>query len=314
VPAHLIVFSQRPEDQEFGQKLANKGGFIPHQARTLEEMQQLLVDHTQAIVFWDAESGETVEKAGPLLTRGMPQRRIFAITDQPLNQYPTLLRHAPFGHHLFRRYADPAPFLYARLAHASFEQTPFGVLRYFPEGAFHQQIRIVRSGHKRAAVEAIQSYLNKLKLNSRLAALIAQASDELMMNAIFDAPVNKDGVAFRRAASRDADYDLPEKERVQVEVAACEEYAAFSVADQFGSLKKSTVLGFFGKDYQEEKYLVRKQDPGAGLGLYGIIQSGVSLLFVSKPGVRTEVMIFFPRGQKYQEFRSGFRFATIISE
>ena len=104
-----------------------------------------------------------------------------------------------------------------------------------------------------------------------------------------------------------------EKEHVSVELAETEDYIGICVADKFGSLKKSLVLKFLGKDYQSTEYVPRTDDPGAGLGILGIIQSGLSLLFVSKPGVRTEVMLFFPRSPNYKQFKMGFRFVSLLS-
>lgn len=314
MPAHILVLSERPEDLTLGQKVAQLRGMAFHALKTPGELRAALIDYPQCLVFWDAEAPQQAEALAPVLMQALSLRRVFAITDGSINQYPHLQREPAFAHHLWRRFDDPAALVYSRLAQAGLEQIPFGVSRYFPENSPGQKIRIERSGHKTAAVEAIQSFLTKQQINTRLAALVAQAADELLMNAIFDAPVDASGNRYRRATVRDSDYDLPGKEQVEVEVAWCDEYSAFSVSDQFGSLKKSTVLGFLGHDYQAESYSVHRQDPGAGLGLYGIVQSGISLLFVSKPGIRTEVMLFFGRGQSYSQFRSGMRFTSIISE
>jgi hypothetical protein len=96
-------------------------------------------------------------------------------------------------------------------------------------------------------------------------------------------------------------------------MASSDDYVGVCVSDQFGSLKKQMLMGFLSKDYHSEDYVLRKGDPGAGLGLHGIVQSGLSLLFLCKPGIRTEVMIFFAKGASYKSFRSGFRFFSVIA-
>ncbi len=56
---------------------------------------------------------------------------------------------------------------------------------------------------------------------------------------------------------------------------------------------------------------MKKEEQGAGLGLLGTLHAGLSLLFIVKPGVRSDVMIFFPRTKSYKDFREGFRFLSI---
>jgi hypothetical protein len=172
---------------------------------------------------------------------------------------------------------------------------------------------ITRAGHKRSAVDAVQNIFVSQDVNSRLSALVAQAVDELIMNAIFDAPVLPNGMPLRRGTDRAADFELIQQEHVTLEVASTDDYVGISVGDQFGSLKKGVLMSFLGRDYHDEAYVPRKNDPGAGLGLNGIVQTGLSLIFACKPGVRTEVMIFFKKDATYKEFRGGFRFLSVMS-
>lgn len=311
--ANFLIASEREEDLRFGEFLAFANDLGCAQVVTAEALQKAMLDHPRSVVLWDAEDPE---KAGPIaeiLAKSTPPSRIFAVTDEALNSYVHLAKAPVFSHHFFRRYKEPAPTLFARLVGASLNSAPFGLNRFFPEESLVTHLAITRAGHKRAAVDAVQNFFIKQKVNSRLAALVAQACDELMMNAIFDAPVLPNGMPLRRGTSRDADFELIEKEHVHLDMASNDEYVGICVSDQFGSLKKSVLMNFLSKDYQDEDYVLRKGDPGAGLGLHGIVQSGLSMLYLCKPGVRTEVMVFFARGASYKSFRSGFRFLSVIA-
>ncbi|MGZ3687998.1 MAG: hypothetical protein ACXWP5_15335 [Bdellovibrionota bacterium] len=314
MPAHFLVISEKKEDIAFCTRVAASEKMELHVASSPQAVKDLLVDLKQVMVFWDAEDPRSLDNYEELIQRQVAPVKVFALTDGPLNEYQHLFKKKIFGHHLYRRFLDPAAFLYGRLATASITPHPFGLLRYFPADTKSQKIQLTRSTQKGAAVAAVQNYLKKVKVVSRLAAQVAQAADELLMNAIFDAPTLPGGEPSRRQLARSADFELKGRDIVELEIASTPELMGISVADQYGSLKKEAILGFFQKDYQEEAYKVRREDPGAGLGLYGISQAGVSLLFVSKPGLRTEVMIFFPRTENYKDFRSGFRFTSIISE
>jgi hypothetical protein len=83
------------------------------------------------------------------------------------------------------------------------------------------------------------------------------------------------------------------------------------------SLKKETLLRFLAQDFHNSAYdpvrSTAQSGAGAGLGLHGIHQAGLSLLFASAPGERTEVMIFFSMLASYKDFRSGFRFLSVLT-
>lgn len=310
---HFLIASQREEDLRFGEFLAFANDLPSLHVPTLEALQKALVLNPGSIVLWDAENADTAAPAAELLAKATSPARVFAVTSEALNTYAHLAKAPVFCHHFFRRYDEPAPTLYPRLVAAALHPAPFGLARYFPEAAPASNLAITRSGQKRAAVDAINAFFLKQQVNTRLASLVAQCCDELVMNAIFDAPVLPNGMPMRRGTDRAVDFELIEKEYVHLQMASSSDYVGICVSDQFGSLKKSVLMGFLSQDYHDKGYELRKGDPGAGLGLHGIVQSGLSLLFVSKPGVRTEVMAFFAKDASYKSFRGGFRFLSVVA-
>jgi len=309
----FLIASEREEDLRFGEFVAFANDLPSRHVASPDALRKALQDHPRSVVLWDAENPEKALAMAEILGKSTPVSRVFAVTDNALNTYTHLAKAPVFSHHFFRRYDEPSPTLYARLVGAALHSAPFGLVRYFPETTPLSDLAITRSGQKRAAVDAIQSFFTKQNVNSRLAALVAQACDELLMNAIFDAPILPNGMPLRRGTGRDADFELIEKEHVHLSMASSDDYVGICVSDQFGSLKKNVLMSFLSKDYQGEDYVLRKGDPGAGLGLHGIVQSGLSLLFLCKPLVRTEVMIFFSKNASYKTFRSGFRFFSVIA-
>jgi hypothetical protein len=310
---HFLIASSREEDQRFGEFLAFANDLPSKQVTTVEMLRRELTAHPKSVVLWDAEDAEKVISFSSVLANGTIPNRVFAVTTEPLNSYAHLAKAPVFSHHFFRRYDEPAPTLYARLVAAAIHPAPFGLARYFPETAEINDLPITRSGQKRAAVDAIQAFFVKQKVNSRLASLVAQTCDELIMNAVFDAPVLPNGLPLRRGTDRAVDFELIPQEHVHLQMASSDDYVGICVSDQFGSLKKSVLMGFLSKDYYDQSYEVRKSDPGAGLGLHGIVQSGISMVFLCKAGVRTEVMVFFAKGASYKSFRGGFRFLSVIA-
>jgi hypothetical protein len=311
--ARILAISERNDDFALAQYVAGQMNLKFTAQNRPALIQEFLLEHPQTVAFWDTESSGDMAIAKILYGRIAPHR-LFAITEGPLNQYPHLFDFPIFGHHLQRRFMAPAPDLYARLAVACLTPMPFGIARYFPKGTTIQKITLRRSAHKAAAVEALNNFLTKRGVTSRLSQLAAQAADELLMNAIYDAPIDAEGLKFRKNMDRNQDFELKPEKGVDLEIACTDGYTGICVADTYGSFKRSLLLNLLRKDYQERAYVVKADDRGSGLGVHGLIQGGLSLLFVCKPGSRTEVTVFFPNATNYKAFRAGPRFLSLMME
>lgn len=314
MPSRILAISDKGADVTLAQHIASQTGLQCKVLSRPQAIQEFLVDNPQTVAIWDTEELREMAPFAKVLYGRIPQHRLFAVTDGPLNQYPHLFDFPIFGHHLQRRFMAPAPDLYARLVVAALTPSPFGVTRYFPKGTAVQKITLRRSSHKNAAVEALNRFLSKRGITSRLAQLAAQAADEMIMNAIFDAPIDAEKRNFRKDLDRHADFELKPENGVDIEIACADEYTGICVADTFGSLKREHLVKLLRKDYQEHSYVVRSDERGAGLGVHGLVQAGLSLLFVCKPGFRTEVTAFFPNSSNYRDFRAGLRFLSILME
>lgn len=306
----FLLISKNPEDLQFGQYLASVNEYGFFNSTDPKAINRLLLKHPKWIVYWDLDDPLNIDVVNTVVTRFVPPTNIFAVGGQELNQIQGLKTTSElFNHYMSRRYSDPAAEIYPKVVRATTDSRPFGVDRFFSKASKSQKITLKRSGHKAAAVEAVQNYVIKNGLNTRLAALVAKATDELIMNAIFDAP----GAFFSNSKTdRSEDFPLKDREQVEIEIASCNEYYGISVADNFGTLKKEVAIKFLMQDFTTKAYTPTAFG-GAGLGLHGVVASGLSVIFVSKPGVKTEVMLFFPRGKNYKEFRSGFKFLSIFA-
>jgi hypothetical protein len=182
----------------------------------------------------------------------------------------------------------------------------FEVGNLFSDKTKTQKLRIKRVSHKSAAVDGIQNVLNKLGIKDRLAALVAQAADELILNAIFDAPIVGDirPLSYR---PRHLEVELDDNEIVEIQLAANAQYMCLSVTDRFGSLPVLTAARALSQKAKE-------REKSGKTGLAGIFNSGLSLIMLSKPKVSTEMILVFPRVDNFKEFRNGFRFFSFIPD
>lgn len=324
-----VVISSRPEDIEFCKKIANRDKFDFHVFMNAKELDSFLVDYPNAIVFWDVDHkhAQTVGHpashqaiGGVLAKRSIPER-VFALSDSALNEVPHLKGITPFGHYFLRFFQDPAPEIASRVIQAAVVKDPFDLSFYMPDGTQVQKIVITESAQKRAATDALHNIFLKRGLPSRLATAAAQAADELMINAIFDAPRTSEKmgkkstyqIAHRSTMQRSENFILDMNESVSLEIASTATYIAICITDQFGSIRKEEILPFLKRDYSVTGYTPREGTSGA-LGINGIIGSGLSLLYLWRPGVKTHAILFLPVIDNFKAFRSAFRFFSFLSK
>ena len=320
MPGELLFISERPEDIAFGQTIAGSNGMKFISATTVSEVERLRNEYPDMVVLWDVDHAKaaiagdptSVKLVGKALMEALPPDRVFAVSDKPLKETPHLFGIPAFGHHLYRQFNDPAAPISSWLTQACVRDEPFGLVNYLPPETKIQKLKLSRSGQRASVVGAVQNVFTKKGIPPRLVSLVVQAVDELLMNALFDAPMNAQGERYRRMVTRSDDFELNEVETVNLEMGETERYIAVSVSDRFGSLDKDVVLNFIRKDYSKENYQVQDDSPSAGLGIYAILGSGLSLLFISRYKTRTEVILFFPVVDNFRSFRESFRFFSFI--
>jgi hypothetical protein len=121
---------------------------------------------------------------------------------------------------------------------------------------------------------------------------IAQCVDEMLSNALYDAPVDTRGKPLFQGVSPRARIALRSEHSAAVHYACDGKRLAISVRDVFGTLDRRTVLGYLHKCAHAERPIDRKVE-GAGLGLYLMVHAATAVSFHVLPGMATEVLCWF---------------------
>lgn len=316
----LILISERKEDVDFFSSVATATGKKFFDAQSAKGMTQLLSSNSNAIVLWDADHANAAVEAHPMSALAirlglLAHAKNFALTSKPINTYENLFAPLPdkrfrYQNNILRRYDEAATQLLPRVFAATHEEAGFGLAPFFEPSVRIQKIILKRSAERPAAANAVESFLEKSGVSSKIAAKIAQASDELLMNAIFSAPRDKVGNAPRQNLIRTAKFNFNDTESVELETALADDYAAICVTDGFGSLLEENIVKFLGQNFQSKDYAIRKFGTGAGLGLYGVVQSGLSLFYRVLPNKRTDAYLFFKRTGSAKNIKTGFQFSA----
>ena len=166
----------------------------------------------------------------------------------------------------------------------------FGFEKYITWGMPRHDY-LVRSTRQHHAVMAeLGRYLHTLGVNTRLLAQATGVADELLMNAIYSAPVDPAGQPKYAALARNHDLQLPAEEAVGCSFTCDGRYLGLCVSDAFGRLDTKTVREYLRKCFAGGPSQVDTKLRGGGLRLYYAFQSLNHLIINIAPGHRTEII------------------------
>ena len=173
----------------------------------------------------------------------------------------------------------------------------FGIEKYLPVGTQVNYARIRDFEGRGRAIDTILGFAEEQKMRRQVRNAIGQVCEELLMNALYDAPVDEQGnQVFAEIDPHDRTRTASPRP-VSIRYAATEDRFAVAVRDRFGRLAKNTILSYIEKCIHSPNQIDRKTY-GAGLGLYLVANAAASYIVNVAHGIATEVVCTFDRGAK----------------
>jgi hypothetical protein len=176
----------------------------------------------------------------------------------------------------------------------------FGLEKYLAPGSAVAERIVATDEDKRAAIAVVCAWTEGIGARRPVVHRVASVVDELLMNALYDAPresrpVIGDGRALLRWG--------------------CDDVAiAVSVGDTCGALRQRDVLDHVRRARDERGRPQPVDEPGAGLGLYLVLANVASLIVNVDPGRKTEVVCLFDRARRDRPaIESGVRSLHVFS-
>jgi hypothetical protein len=170
----------------------------------------------------------------------------------------------------------------------------FGIEKYLPSGTEVHLTRLREYKGRTAAIDEVLAYAEKVGVRRQVRSSIGQVCEELLMNALYDAPVDEQGTPLFAEVDLKARLEKLSPRPVSIRYAATEGGFAVAVRDRFGRLDKATVLRYIDKCLHSTQQIDRKTY-GAGLGIYLIVNAATQFVLNVAPGVATEVVCSFDR-------------------
>ncbi len=281
-----------------------------------EDKPQLIIIDCPSQSVYDEIERKIQEKVG-LFSEEIDPNRILFLLDLDFEKASFLVQSPLFGGFIMRKGENPeaeGKFLGKAIRSSrgmdGIQLEHFFALGKDQTGSRVQTISFQHSHQKQEAVEAVRRFLVGAKFQTRMASVVANAVDELVMNAMFDAPTDELGKPLYVALPRSTRLELQGRAAVEMMIGFDGEYVGVRVRDHFGSLDKNRLLTKLAAVYTDAEYQVRSNVAGAGLGLSTVMRSGASLIFNCESKSRTDVTFLYRRFESYKDFREQFRFVS----
>jgi hypothetical protein len=173
----------------------------------------------------------------------------------------------------------------------------FGIEKYRPAGTPVEYARIRDFEGRGRTIDTVLAFAEQAKMRRQVRTAIGAVCEELLMNALYDAPVDAQGNPVFADVDPHARKDVLSPRPVSIRYAATEAGFAVAVRDRFGRLAKNTILAYIEKCIHSPTQIDRKTY-GAGLGLYLVANAAATYVVNVAYGIATEVVCTFDRGAK----------------
>jgi hypothetical protein len=180
----------------------------------------------------------------------------------------------------------------------------FGLEKYLLWGVAPLRLPVRDSREKNALIGELRAYADRLCLSPRTFSLVEAIADELITNAIYNAPRDGAGRPKYAAVPRRTPVALEASEHAELTFACDGNFLGIAMSDPFGALTHGTIVEYLNR------CLIRPEplepsfgSSGAGIGLYRIFHSLTKFVVNLDPGKRTEVIALIDLRLGMRRFR-----------
>jgi hypothetical protein len=280
----LIVQPDR-KTQRTVQRILGATGYRVEVADDLEHGLGLLQHLAPRLVVVDgsAVSSPSVTPFFAAVRAKRAEACMMLLGEHTLDQIPHILELGAITNLL----VHPMPVLAEELtitAHKLVLGDLFGVEKYLLWGTQLHSVEVTHAAQRAQIVTDLAAAVRARGQSARVASMAMLVADELISNAVHNAPCDAAGCHYRSDVARDTDLALDPQHQVRLRWGCDARYFAIEVTDRFGSLDRATILRSLAK------HEVREAGGGAGMGVALSYRSCDHLVFNLAPGKKTEVI------------------------
>ena len=166
----------------------------------------------------------------------------------------------------------------------------FGLKKYLGWGATTLSFQVRDTPSRVACVDEVLQYCREIGLRRSILDSAYRLCEELLTNALFDAPIDQYGNARFRRQARSEGVSLSSMEAPVLEVGFDGATLGIGVSDPFGSITRDKVMSYIFHCFAGDEPDLSANTSGAGMGLYLCFNSVSNFVINVNPMTRTEVI------------------------
>lgn len=257
-------------------------------AAGLDRLKPGIIPQRYVFFAWDGSPG-VLDDLSPRLKQGAELCAL--VPASSLEAFVGLMRSPCLNHVLVR--SDNLSSL-TITALKLFTGDMFGIEKYLPPGLQVHLTRVRDYNGRSRAIDSVLAFAEAAGVRRQIRTAIGQVCEELLMNALYDAPVDDGGHAIFAEVDPHARLEKQSPRPVSIRYATTPQHFAVAVRNRFGTLGKQHILNYLEKCLHSPNQIDRKTY-GAGLGLYLIANNAAQFIVNLAPGMASEVVCTFDR-------------------
>ena len=183
----------------------------------------------------------------------------------------------------------------------------FGLEKYLCYGAMPVCYEVSSSLQKTPLINELSMYASNIGINRRIISAVCAVADELLMNAIYNAPIFPNGVRPYARRSRTMPVDLQPDETCFFSFASDGTQLVISVRDRFGSLTPEKIRGYLARCFAMGEDQIEQKQGGAGMGFYFIMENLNKLIVNISPNRATEFIGIIDISGSYRDYAERYK-------
>jgi len=187
-------------------------------------------------------------------------------------------------------------------------QNIFGLEKYLAWGVDIQSKTVKASKERDLLKDGMVAHFKTSGIRASILDRVHLVAEEMLMNAIYDAPTDGKGQPMFNHLSRKTEINLEKNQECSMKYAFDGTMIALSVEDPFGALTKEIIIQYLESCYHGKAGSLNTNKGGAGRGLHQIIENSDLTIFNVKKGVKTEVISLFSLETGKKEHKPSFHY------
>jgi hypothetical protein len=147
---------------------------------------------------------------------------------------------------------------------------------------------LASAGRRDLRLSRMEQFFVKHGVSDRAIAQILEVAEELVMNALYDAP--SEAGYFKRPKQRIENVELPRELACEISYGIEDRMVFVRVRDHFGSLSRARLVQVLGRCNSRTVALDESRG-GAGLGLWRVFSASSVVAITVMPGALTEILV-----------------------